>query len=603
MSRSDDRKDEGEPSEPTAAPQTEAGGGFFARRRALKSPNEALQPEAAPPPPPPAKKKKRRDGSLAAFSGFLSFLLIALLAAGFAYVLLQKNLRESGPLTADKVVYIPPGTDVPEIVSTLEREGVIDNPTVFNIELLLEQARGKLKAGEYLFKQNASTREVIDTLVNGRQVLHGVTIPEGLTSEQIVERLRENEFLAGDVREIPAEGTLLPETYKVTRGMARADLIRKMQADQKRLVEQVWAKRSTDVPLRSPLELVTLASIVEKETGRADERSRVAGVFINRLQKRMRLQSDPTIVYGLVGGRGTLGRGILRSEVLKYSPYNTYAIDGLPPGPIANPGRAAMEAVANPSRTQDLYFVADGTGGHVFAESLDQHNRNVTRWRQIEKDSRDKGQAPAADRAQPNEDPTAAPAPTSPGRRGDRGAQVFGALYPARNVSEIGAIDLTPTQAELQRVRPVMPPMAELQVLAAETQAAQVAKSRLTFTPDFSEVGVQVRGVSPDQARGVSPDGDASEMTASTDTYPVSARTLAGQRARAARLGLNPILDGPHMVDEPTPETVAAAAPAGETRKARAFDASEGTPLDPLRNRSWDLNSPKTVPGSVLSYR
>jgi UPF0755 protein len=204
--------------------------------------------------------------------------------------------------------------------------------------------------------------------------------------------------------------------------MSRNDLIRKMQLDQNRLVDQIWEKRAPNLPLRSKYELVTLASIVEKETGRADERTRVASVFHNRLNRRMRLQSDPTIVYGIVGGKGTLGRPILRSEITRPTAYNTYVIDGLPPGPIANPGRAAMEAVANPSRTSDLFFVADGTGGHVFAETLDQHNRNVARWREIEREMRERQQAAPAsvDRAAPEEGNGAAPAPAAPRQQPQR---------------------------------------------------------------------------------------------------------------------------------------------------------------------------------------
>ena len=203
-----------------------------------------------------------------------------------------------------------------------------------------------------------------------------------------------------------------------------------MQDDQKRAVDQIWSRRASGLPLRSPYELVTLASIVEKETGKADERPRVASVFVNRLRNRMRLQSDPTIVYGLAGGKGSLGRAITRAELEKPTPYNTYLIDGLPPGPIANPGRAALEAVANPSRTQDLYFVADGTGGHVFSETLDQHSRNVQRWRQIEKDAKDKQEQPAPDMDKTA--PETAPAATQPGagQKSESGmpSSVYGSL-------------------------------------------------------------------------------------------------------------------------------------------------------------------------------
>jgi UPF0755 protein len=202
---------------------------------------------------------------------------------------------------------------------------------------------------------------------------------------------------------------LLPDTYKFERGTTRQQLVNSMQRAQREVLNQVWSRRSPELPIKTPQELVILASIVEKETGRADERTRVAGVFINRLSKRMKLQSDPTIVYGLVGGQGTLGRGILRSEIEKATAYNTYVIEGLPPGPIANPGRAALEAVANPSRTKDLFFVADGTGGHVFSETLDGHQRNVARWRQVEKARIEANKAPegAVDRVEPPPGPDA----------------------------------------------------------------------------------------------------------------------------------------------------------------------------------------------------
>ncbi|MCX7900436.1 MAG: endolytic transglycosylase MltG, partial [Methylocystis sp.] len=333
-------------------------------RRTAGSSAAPTAPAAAP-----AQKARRRDGALSVFSGFLSFLLVAMVGVGFGGVAAMHKLKEPGPLEADKVVYIPPRSDMPEILAQLEREGVIDQPRLLYFALMAEGKLGKLKQGEYEFKKNASLREVIDALVSGRQLMHSLTIPEGLTSEQIVLRLKEIDLLAGDVAETPQEGSLLPETYKFPRGFPRARLLAKMAEDQRKILDAIWAKRAPDLPLKSPHELVTLASIVEKETGKVEERAKVAAVFINRLRKHMRLQSDPTIVYGLVGGKATLGHSILRSEIDRWTPYNTYQIDGLPPGPIANPGRAALEATAHPAHIDALYFVADGAGGHTFTDS------------------------------------------------------------------------------------------------------------------------------------------------------------------------------------------------------------------------------------------
>ncbi len=322
---------------------------------------------------------------LSLFSGLLTLFVALALAGVFAFTMLEREVTAKGPLQNDKVVLIPRNTSTGEIARILKEEGVVNQPFLFETYALLNRQRGQLKAGEFQFKAGTSIEEAIDTLVQGKAILHAITIPEGLTSDQIVARLYENEILSGDIAETPREGTLLPDTYKFERGTTRQQIVSTMQAAQRQALNQIWQRRSADLPIKSPQELVILASIVEKETGRADERTRVAGVFINRLMKRMKLQSDPTIVYGLVGGKGTLGRGIMRSEIETATPYNTYVIEGLPPGPIANPGRAALEAVANPSRTKDLYFVADGSGGHTFAETYDQHQRNVTRWRQLEK--------------------------------------------------------------------------------------------------------------------------------------------------------------------------------------------------------------------------
>lgn len=362
-------------------------------RFAPKSPNEALKP-SAPPPPPPPRIRRPRGGLMSILSGALTLGLVIAAGVVFSILLLERKVGAPGPLTQDKVVLIPKGTGTSDMAELLAREGVISDPTLFEVYAYLNRSKGQLKAGEFQFRSGTSIEDAIDTLMQGKAIQHAFTIPEGLTSEQIVQRLRDNDLLTGSINEVPREGTLLPETYHFERGTSRQQLINKMQADAREALVKAWAKRSPDLPIKTAPELVILASIVEKETGRADERPRVASVFMNRLSKRMKLQSDPTIVYGIVGGKGTLGRGILRSEIERATPYNTYVIEGLPPGPIANPGRAALEAVANPLKTRDLYFVADGTGGHVFAETLDQHNRNVARWRQIEKSRETAGSAP-----------------------------------------------------------------------------------------------------------------------------------------------------------------------------------------------------------------
>jgi UPF0755 protein len=342
-------------------------------------------------------------------NAIITIVLVLMIGAGGAYIYGRQKIEAPGPLEEDKIVNIPPRAGMADIADILQREGIIDNNRLAFIgSVFALKARSELKPGEYLFQKNASLHEVIDTLVEGKVVQHAVTIPEGLTSEQIVARLSESDIFSGAVREIPREGTLLPETYKFPRGTTRDQVIARMQQAQKRVLADIWERRNPDLPVKAPEQLVTLASIVEKETGKADERSRVAAVFVNRLRQKIKLQSDPTIIYGLVGGRGTLGRPIKRSEIQQPSPYNTYVIDGLPPGPIANPGRASLEAAANPARTRDLFFVADGTGGHAFTETYDQHQKNVAKLRTLEKQIQN-------DTAEPSDDPTAAlPADANP---------------------------------------------------------------------------------------------------------------------------------------------------------------------------------------------
>ncbi|MDB5504549.1 MAG: aminodeoxychorismate lyase [Tardiphaga sp.] len=372
-----------------------------------RSPRAALEPEQVP--PPPKRSDRARNPFVVAGNAIITIIIVAMIGAGGVYVYGRQALEAPGPLQEDKVVNIPARAGKGDIAEKLQSEGVIDaNRWVFIGSVFALKASSELKPGEYLFPKGANLRAVIGTLVEGKVVQHSVTIPEGLTSEQIVSRLTDNDIFTGSIREMPREGTLLPETYKFPRGTTREQVVQRMQQEQKRALAEIWERRSPDVPVKTPEQLVTLASIVEKETGKADERSRVAAVFANRLRQKMKLQSDPTIIYGIVGGKGTLGRPIKRSEITQPSPYNTYVVEGLPPGPIANPGRASMEATAKPARTRDLFFVADGTGGHSFTETYDAHQKNVARLRAQEKQIQNDTVEPAADEAPPP--PVAAPA-------------------------------------------------------------------------------------------------------------------------------------------------------------------------------------------------
>lgn len=345
--------------------------------------------------PAPPSSRARHPIVIIGNAIFTTLFLLAIFAGGALYYGSVK-FSEPGPLDREKTVNIPPKTGLRDMADLLRREGVIEQPNLFVLGAYVQRAHGDLKAGEYVFEKNASMADVLKTIIEGKSIQHQVTIPEGLTSQQILQRINDAEVLTGPIQTIPPEGTLLPETYRVTRGTTREQLIQRMNQAQMRLVQEIWNRRAQDLPVKNIQEFITLASIVEKETAIASERTRVAAVFVNRLNRNMRLQSDPTIIYGIVGGKGTLGRSITRSDIDTPTPYNTYTINGLPPGPIANPGRASLEAVANPSRTKDLYFVADGTGGHVFAETYEQHQRNVARWRDIERDKRETqtGQTP-----------------------------------------------------------------------------------------------------------------------------------------------------------------------------------------------------------------
>jgi UPF0755 protein len=355
-------------------------------------------------------------------SGIFTFILLIMLLIGGAAFLFDNQLDAPGPLERARVVVIPKGEGTHEIAARLERDGIVGDRRLFIAGYLWTRFAGwmeggrpvQLKAGEFEVKQNASIRQLVDLLSEGRTVSYRITVPEGLTSHQIVERLKADQNLSGEITVLPAEGALLPETFIVPRGASRQAVLDTMAAEQKKAVEKAWAQRRKNLPLKTPEEAVILASIVEKETGRNDERARVAAVFINRLRQSMRLQSDPTIVYGLLGGQSVWNRTIMKTEIAQKTSHNTYQIDGLPPTPICNPGRAAIEAVLNPADTKELYFVADGAGGHVFAETLKDHNANVLKWRAVEKEMKAKAEAKAAAAAAaagPGDTPTtAAPA-------------------------------------------------------------------------------------------------------------------------------------------------------------------------------------------------
>ena len=317
---------------------------------------------------------------LSVLAGVAAAALVAFAVVAFIVI---DRFDGPGPLQADTVMYIDPGTSMGDIARKLAAEGVIEDSLVFRLGVRLMRVSRELKAGEYLFPATVSMRGVVDILLSGKTVLRRLTIPEGMSSTEAAALVDAAEGLTGKLSAVPPEGTLLPETYHYERGDQRDELVERMQEAMRDTLDELWDLRDKSIPLKNPEEVLILASIVEKETGVPDERPVVASVFINRLRAGMRLQSDPTVVYGITNGVAPLGRALTRTDLRTASDYNTYRIDGLPPGPIANPGRAAIEAVLNPAQTEFLYFVASGDGGHAFAKTLDEHNSNVARWRRL----------------------------------------------------------------------------------------------------------------------------------------------------------------------------------------------------------------------------
>lgn len=390
----------------------------------LHSPAEKLEPTRAPARPRGVRRRRevrRLSPGLRALNGFLTLCVFVMAAAGAGAFWLDREFEKAGPLKEAKTVVVRRGDSSREIAQRLEAEGVVSSSHVFVAYVVTRPWFGRpplqLKAGDYVFDPGRSIRQVANEIAEGRSVLTTVTIPEGLTSHQIVERLKADATLTGTLTVVPPEGSLLPETYKIPRASPRSAIIELMQQEHKKFLAKAWEERAPNLPYKTMEEALVMASIIEKETGRRDERERVAAVFVNRLRQNMRLQSDPTILYGLFGGQVAWGKPILRSEINSRTAHNTYQINGLPPSPICNPGRASILAALKPANTKDLYFVADGQGGHVFTETLKDHTNAVKDWRKTEKDIRarqaERAAARAASSAAPATDTAPAPAAAS----------------------------------------------------------------------------------------------------------------------------------------------------------------------------------------------
>jgi len=319
---------------------------------------------------------------------FRWFLIVSVLVAiagvsivGYGYT----RFVRPGPLAGDLVLIIPRGSGVDGIARLLKSQSVIKDELIFRLGVRVLGEGRPLLAGEYEFPKGVSPREAMEIIQSGKTVVRRLTVPEGLTTYEVLDRVSKTEGLMGAITIRPAEGELLPETYHFSYGDGRDEIVRRMHAAMQTTLNDLWARKAAGAPIDTLRKAVILASIVEKETGRADERAKIAGVFINRLRSGMRLQSDPTVVYAVTGGMTALERPLSQKDLETASPFNTYLSPGLPPTPIANPGRASLEAAMFPAESGDLYFVADGTGGHAFARTLAEHNQNVARWRALMK--------------------------------------------------------------------------------------------------------------------------------------------------------------------------------------------------------------------------
>ena len=317
---------------------------------------------------------------------FLKILLAIIALYLAATIIFVSSLSWQGPLSEESNVFIAKGMGSKEIGETLENTGVIKYAATFRPAVLFLGGHGKLKAGEYKFPAGISLKEIVNKMVKGDVVIHSVTVPEGLTVHEILAIIKSEPSLSGEITIKPKEGELLPETYHFYYGYTRDEMVKRMMEDRTKVMNELWPKRSAALLLKSPDEAIILASIVEKETRIKEERPRVAGVYLNRVKKNMLLQADPTVIYAITKGEREMGRLLTFNDLKFDSPYNTYVYGGLPPGPIGNPGKASIEAALNPEITEDLYFVADGAGGHLFAKTLNEHNANVAKYRRISKE-------------------------------------------------------------------------------------------------------------------------------------------------------------------------------------------------------------------------
>ena len=346
---------------------------------------------------------------LSYFRWVLFFVALFVTLMGGGLWLGNRILNEPGPLAATKNVVIPRGAGPQTMAKLLNDEGVLNHPRLFRIALMIDPTPRPIKAGEYEVPAHVSMWSLLELLQSGKQVQRRLTVIEGMTTAEVVDLVRKTEALSGEITLDLKEGDLLPETYFFAREDTRDGLLMRMKEAMDKTLDEAWRKRAAGLPLANRRDALTLASIIEKETAVPAERTRVAAVYINRLRRRMKLDSDPTTIYGLTLGKVPFNRELTRADLQSNSPYNTYVVTGLPPGPICNPGRASIMAAVNPARDRALYFVADGQGGHAFANTLAEHNRNVERWRQIQRERAEQ---------QPSQSPPgSAPAPGRPAPR------------------------------------------------------------------------------------------------------------------------------------------------------------------------------------------